>query len=124
MKLSHKFVKNIPDAIESAVLYISTDYSTIVHKCCCGCGSEIVTPLSPTDWKLTFDGKTISLYPSIGNWSLRCQSHYWITNSEVEWAPKWSRERIERGRKEEKRDKETYYKKENPKSLFGFFFKK
>jgi hypothetical protein len=38
------------------------------------------------------------LHPSIGNWSFACQSHYWIRNNRVEWAPKWSREQIERGR--------------------------
>ena len=124
MKLSHKFVKNIPDTIENGVVYVSVDYSTAIHKCCCGCGNEIVTPFSPTDWKLTFDGETISLYPSVGNWSLPCQSHYWITNNEVEWAPKWTKKQIERGRMEEERDKEAHYGKKERKSLFGFFFKK
>lgn len=124
MKLSHKFVKNIPDTIENGVVYVSVDYSTAIHKCCCGCGNEIVTPFSPTDWKLTFDGETISLYPSIGNWSLPCQSHYWITNNEVEWAPKWTKKQIEHGRMEEERDKEVRYGKKERKSLFGFFFKK
>jgi hypothetical protein len=38
---------------------------------------------------MVFDGKTISLDPSIGNWSFPCQSHYWITSSEVRWVPKW-----------------------------------
>lgn len=123
MKLSHKFVKNIPDTIENGVVYVSVDYSTAIHKCCCGCGSEIVTPLSPTDWKLAFDGETISLYPSIGNWSLPCQSHYWITNNEVEWAPKWTKKQIERGRIEDEQSKEKYYEKKKRRSIFGFFKK-
>lgn len=123
MKLSHKFVKNIPDTIENGVVYVSVDYSTAIHKCCCGCGNEVVTPLSPTDWKLSFDGETISLYPSIGNWSLPCQSHYWITDNEVEWAPKWTKRQIERGRIEEEQDKEKYYGKKKRRSIFGFFKK-
>jgi len=123
MKLSHKFVKNIPDTIENGVVYVSVDYSTAIHKCCCGCGNEIVTPLSPTDWKLSFDGETISLYPSIGNWSLPCQSHYWITDNEVEWAPRWTKRQIERGRIEEEQDKEKYYGKKKRRSIFGFFKK-
>jgi hypothetical protein len=57
-----------------------------------------VTPLSPTDWKLTFDGETISLSPSIGNWSLKCQAHYWIERNQVRWAGRWSRDEIEAGR--------------------------
>ena len=123
MKLSHKFVKNIPDTLENGVVYVSVDYSTAIHKCCCGCGSEIVTPLSPTDWKLSFDGETISLYPSIGNWSLPCQSHYWITNNEVEWAPKWTKKQIERGKTEDERSKEKYYGKKKRRSIFEFFKK-
>jgi hypothetical protein len=47
-------------------------------KCCCGCGHEVVTPFSPTDWKLTFDCVSVSLYPSIGNWSPPCRAHYFI----------------------------------------------
>ena len=29
----------------------------------------------------------MSLVPSIGNWSLPCQSHYWITDNRVRFAP-------------------------------------
>ncbi len=79
--LQHKFVEFIPDRIEDGLLYISVQYCTAIHKCVCGCGNEVVTPLSPTDWRLTFDGISISLYPSIGNWNFDCQSHYWIKNN-------------------------------------------
>ena len=66
--ISFEFVEFIPEKLEEGKVYISPKYSTVVHKCCCGCQEEVVTPLSPVDWELTFDGKTISLYPSIGNW--------------------------------------------------------
>lgn len=92
--MTHSFVEYIPQNLEDGVLYISTKYATAVHKCCCGCGSEVVTPLSPKDWYLVFDGRSVSLYPSIGNWSLACRSHYWIKNSEVVWARKWSDKEI------------------------------
>ena len=85
MKLSHKFVKNVPDKLEDGVVYISIEYSMVIHKCCCGCGKEVVTPLSPKDWELLFDGESISLFPSIGNWSFECRSHYWIKNNKVVW---------------------------------------
>ena len=91
MRLSHRFVKSVPEHLDDGVLYISIEYATVIHKCCCGCGKEVVTPLSPKDWKLTFDGETISLSPSIGNWNFNCQSHYWIRNNLVEWAPKWNK---------------------------------
>jgi hypothetical protein len=52
----------------------------------CGSGREVVTPLGPTDWKITIDRDAVSVYPSIGNWSLECRSHYWIERSRIRWA--------------------------------------
>lgn len=110
--LQHKFVDFIPDRIEEGVLYISIQYCTAIHKCVCGCDNEVVTPLSPTDWKLTFNGKTVSLHPSIGNWNFDCQSHYWIRNNEIEYAARWTEREISLGRKNDlERKKEDF---ENP----------
>ena len=92
--LKHEFVEFIPDQLEEGKLYVSIEYATVAHKCCCGCGKEVVTPLSPTDWKLIFDGKFVSLDPSIGNWSFQCKSHYWIRNGRVQWALQWSQETL------------------------------
>jgi len=114
MKLEHRFVEYIPKDLEDNVIYISVRFSTAIHKCACGCGIKTVTPLSPTDWKLIFNGKSISLDPSIGNWSFPCQSHYWITKNKIEWAPKWDKEMIDKGREENKNDKEKYYNRNNP----------
>jgi hypothetical protein len=88
--IQHKFVEFIPEALEEGILYISLEYATALHKCACGCGREVVTPLSPKDWKMIFDGKSVSLYPSIGNWQFPCRSHYWIENSQVVDANKWA----------------------------------
>jgi hypothetical protein len=68
-----------------------------------------VTPLSPTDWKLTFDGVSVSLHPSIGNWSLPCRSHYWIDRGKVKWAAQWSDEQIQAGRANDTWSKDQYY---------------
>lgn len=92
--LSYKFVEYVPKKIDEKTLYVSTTFSTVVHKCCCGCGNEVVTPLSPTDWELNFDGESISLHPSIGNWNLPCKSHYWIKRNRVLWAREWPKEKI------------------------------
>src|ERR1039458_6166357 len=89
MKLSHKFVEFVPNVLEKGVLYVSITYGTASHLCCCGCGREVVTPITPTGWKLIFDGETVSLHPSIGNWNFPCRSHYWISNNRVEWAEDW-----------------------------------
>ncbi len=107
--LAHKFVKIVPEELDEHTIYVSTDYTTVVHLCCCGCGREVVTPLSPTDWTLIYDGVSVSLSPSIGNWSFECQSHYWIDRSRALWAPRWSRNWIEAGRARDQRSKEQYY---------------
>jgi hypothetical protein len=111
LKLKHEFVEYIPDNIKNGTIYVSVTFATAVHKCCCGCGQEVVTPISPTDWKLIFDGETISLYPSIGNWGFPCQSHYWIENNIVKWAPKWSKGKINAARAYDALNKEKYYSK-------------
>ncbi len=87
--LQHKFVEQIPDVISPGILYVSMDYATAIHSCACGCGNEVVTPLSPSDWKLLYDGETVTLKPSIGNWNFRCRSHYWITNNKIVDASSW-----------------------------------
>lgn len=107
--LTHEFVEFIPDTLEEGRLYVSIAYATVVHKCCCGCGKEVVTPLSPTDWKLIFDGQTISVDPSIGNWSFPCQSHYWIRNNGVRWAAQWSKKRVDAGRAHDRRAKQREF---------------
>jgi hypothetical protein len=108
-RVTHEFVDFIPNVLEDGKVYISVKYATAVHKCCCGCGREVVAPLSPTDWRLIFDGQTISLDPSIGNWSFPCQSHYWITRNRVEWARRWSRAEIEAGRARDRLRKTEVY---------------
>lgn len=108
-KIKHKFVETIPDKLEDGILYISVKYCTAIHKCICGCENEVVTPLSPSDWKLTFDGKTASLYPSIGNWSFECQSHYFITKNKIWIARKWELDEIKTNRSQNLKKKDDYY---------------
>lgn len=103
--LETEFIISIPDKLKERILYVSMEYATVAHKCCCGCGMEVVTPLSPTDWKLTFDGVSVSLHPSIGNWSFPCQSHYWIDKSRVRWAGQMSQQQIDAGRTHDRRAK-------------------
>lgn len=107
--LKHKFVNFIPRDIMEGVLYISMEYKTAVHKCCCGCGNKVVTPLLPTDWKLYNHGSTVSLDPSIGNWSFKCKSHYLIRRNRVVWCRQWSERGIEAGRVRDLKNKNNYY---------------
>jgi hypothetical protein len=89
MTLTHRFVEYIPDEIEEGILYISIPFCTAIHKCVCGCGNEVVTPISRKGWKLIFDGETVSLTPSIGSWNLACKSHYFITNNFIKFSRSW-----------------------------------
>jgi hypothetical protein len=107
--IRHKFVRHIPDHLEPGILYISMEYATAAHSCCCGCGEEVVTPFTPTDWQMTFNGETISLHPSVGNWNLACRSHYVIKHGRVIQAGFWSDEQIKAERLRDKEAKARYY---------------
>ena len=78
-------VESAPAQLEPGILYISIKYHTVLHLCACGCGEEVVIPLAPDQWQLLYDGKTVSLRPSIGNFRFPCQSHYFISKNKVEW---------------------------------------
>ena len=108
-KMVPQYVEFIPEVLSDGILYISRTYKTVVHKCCCGCGEEVVTPLMPTEWTLSTNSSGVSLYPSIGNWSMPCRSHYWIRNSKVIWAGAMSRKQIDQGREYDRQMKEGYF---------------
>jgi hypothetical protein len=114
--VQHQFVEFIPEAIDEGILYVSIPYATAVHKCVCGCGNEVVTPLSPKDWQLTFNGKAVSLSPSIGNWNFACRSHYWIKNNHIEHSD--SSEKEYTGSKKGKNNKSIYYHKTKILNMF------
>jgi Family of unknown function (DUF6527) len=103
-----RFVEFVPEELEEGILYISEVHGTAIHKCCCGCGEEVVTPLTPADWHLRKQGHIVSLTPSIGNWNYACQSHYWIRKNRVEWAPRMSEEQIRRVQARDRLEKERY----------------
>lgn len=107
--ITHKFVEFIPDALQEGVLYISLEYSTAVHRCFCGCGREVVTPISPTDWSISVVGGKVSLAPSIGNWGFACRSHYWIRKNRVQWCGDLPQSLINAGRARDKIAKAAYY---------------
>jgi hypothetical protein len=101
--LAHEFVEYVPENVEAGKLYVSMQFKVAVHLCCCGCGVEVATPISPADWQLTFDGDAVSLWPSIGNWGLPCRSHYWIEENRVVWAAAWTQKQIASARLRDKR---------------------
>jgi len=132
-RLEHRFVEHIPERLEPGILYVSMEYATSAHSCCCGCGEEVVTPITPTDWRMTFDGETISLRPSIGNWTLKCRSHYVIDHGKVIEAAPWSDEQVEAERRRDRAAKARFYGQEPkaeapiypapPKATRGFWYR-
>ena len=106
-----KFVEYVPEVLEDGVLYISVQYGTASHKCACGCGQRVVTPIKPTDWALTWNGEEVSLDPSVGNWSFPCRSHYWIHNNRVVWSRPFSDYEIRLVREKDTRGRQAYFKR-------------
>lgn len=111
---SFQFVEFMPKLLDDGVLYVSMTYATASHRCFCGCGMKVVTPLSPTDWRLTFDGDSLSLHPSIGNWSYPCRSHYILRGNRVAWAGPMSSDDILAIRDSDAREKQRYYDRRRP----------
>lgn len=125
-RIDYELVEFIPEQLEDGILYISEPYKMAAHKCCCGCGEEVITPLNPTDWSVKFKDGRVSLHPSIGNWSFACRSHYWIRNGHIHWSYEMSKEEIQRGRDWDKQLKDKYFddlnrehSKKNPPSFTG-----
>lgn len=85
------------------------EYKTVAHTCCCGCREKVITPITPTDWTLTYNGVGISLHPSIGNWNFKCKSHYWIKNNQVVWAGKWDDKQVHQTQIADVLKKQEYY---------------
>jgi hypothetical protein len=103
-QLTPEFVEHIPDRPAPGIIYVSKRYATALHLCCCGCGAEVVTPLNPAKWRLKEDGGTVFLFPSIGNWSFPCRSHYWIEGNRVRWAGAMAPEVIAAVKARDRRD--------------------
>lgn len=109
VKIKHEFVEFIPKEREDGVLYVSIPYATAVHSCFCGCGLKVVTPISPVGWQLTFDGETVTLFPSVGSWNFPCRSHYFIRRDAVVWGENMSQCEIELGRARDHQARDQHF---------------
>ena len=90
-KYKIEFVNRIPSILKDGILYVCIECNVIVHKCACGCGEKTVTPIDKENgWIMKYDGQTITLRPSIGNFSMNCKSHYYITENKVEWLERYT----------------------------------
>jgi hypothetical protein len=102
-RLRPRFVEEMPDDLDEGVIYVSLEHRSMLHLCACGCGSEVVLPLTPLDWRLTYDGEDVSLAPSIGSWNLPCRSHYFVERGRVRWTGGMSAVQVEALRRDDRR---------------------
>lgn len=102
-------VQYIPKELTPDVLYVAEEFGAAVHLCACGCGSKVSTPLGPTEWALEETAMGPSLTPSVGNWQLPCQSHYWIREGNFVWSGKWTPAQVEAGRRAEEERRLAHY---------------
>jgi hypothetical protein len=103
-------VYHMPRVLEPDTLYVSEEFGIAGQLCACGCGNKTITPLGPTDWELTIKNGKPTLEPSIGNWPLPCQAHYFIREGAILWSSQWTEEEIIACRKREMSRREVYYK--------------
>lgn len=112
-----RLVEFIPTHLEDGVLYVSEKYQTAIHKCCCGCGQEVVTPLSSAQWQVRIVGEKVTLYPSIGNWNSKCKSHYWIKKNQIVWADSMTESQIRQVKKRDHNDLQKLINDSNLKKI-------
>lgn len=101
-RIEHRFVDQVPERPEPGILYVALAFRTTVHLCACGCEGETWLPIRPCRHHLTYDGDSITIHGSIGNWRFPCRSHYWIRRNRIVWAdapaerPPWWRRGVRR----------------------------
>lgn len=113
LTIAPAYVSLVPERLSDGILYICERYGVAAHKCCCGCGEDVVTPLTPADWSITNASGSVTMHPSIGNWGMACQSHYWIRRNRIMWARAMSPNEIGRVRARDRIDKQAYVARVN-----------
>tara|TARA_B100000929_G_C15428445_1_gene393808 strand:+ start:62 stop:463 length:402 start_codon:yes stop_codon:yes gene_type:complete len=85
----------IPAELMPGTIYVNPQGNRAHHLCACGCGMRVMTPLNAIEWELLGPDEYPSLYPSVGNWNLACQSHYFVSRGAVRWARRFTTAEIE-----------------------------
>jgi hypothetical protein len=61
-----------------------------ILACPCRCGERIDVNLMENrqpSWRLSADGKEVSLHPSLWMPKEKCGSHFWIRQNRIDWVP-------------------------------------
>ena len=101
------WVEDMAEVMTPGRVYISPKHRLTEHLCACGCGAEVSLPLGRTEWRIEYDGDTISIRPSIGNWRLPCRSHYVIRENRTVWCSAWTVEEAASGRRQDRLELEV-----------------
>ena len=109
-----QIVHRIPVILQPGLLYVCFDCNVVVHLCACGCSEKVVLPIDPQFWSVRYDGETVTISPSIGNYQYPCKSHYWIRENKVIWVDDFAL--AGKQKKTKKRKKKRWM--ENLKTLF------
>lgn len=115
-------VKYLPRELAPGILYVSEEFAVAGHLCACGCGNKVITPLGPAEWTFTERNGQPTLHPSVGNWQLRCRSHYVIANGQIHWGDQWSDAQVTAGRRAEQQRRQAYYASRAPRTLWQRFW--
>jgi len=107
------WVEDMPEVIEEGMVYISIKHRLTEHLCACGCGAEVSLPLGRSEWSIEYNGDTVSIRPSIGNWRLPCKSHYIIQEGMTRWCKQWSKEEVLAGRAKDRQEKKLDIERKN-----------
>lgn len=114
LRLEPRYLTQFPEQLQEGIIYISEEFNLTGHKCCCGCGEDVYLKLGPAKWQLTKEpDRTVSLFPSVGNWKYACRSHYWITGNEVLEAGPMSTGMIKGVQERDRRDRQRVIEKFN-----------
>ena len=100
-----EWVEDMPETMGPGKLYISVKHRLTEHVCACGCGEEVSLPLGRSEWRLVYDGDSISILPSVGNWRLPCKSHYVIKENRTIWCTRWTEKQILEGRNRDRAER-------------------
>ena len=102
--LTPEFVEYIPangDDLISGNVYISMKHGMVVYRCPCGCEGLSEFMLDPIRYRMEYDGINVSFYPSIGISYLKCRSHYWIRDNQIQWCAPMEDWEIDKARRRE-----------------------
>ena len=89
MKYRYMAVQDIPDKLDSGIVYHNKEFEIAALLCPCGCGHRI-SLLVPDSHQIYSEKGFVTIKPSISVCDATCKSHFFITTGNVRWFPSFS----------------------------------